>query len=89
MIQKRQQDDFATKWQAWIKATASFIFLGILAFIGNWGVSLSSSMAKLNDEVLVLKEKEEMMQNMIYPELLKETRLLRDEIKELRREIRR
>jgi hypothetical protein len=87
MAPKRRKDDHrGLVWSA-AKATIAFIFFGALSFVGTWGVGLNSSIAKLKEDVEVLKEKEAMTINLVYPQLLEQTKQLREEIHEMRRDM--
>ena len=67
-----------------IKATFSFICLGVLGFIGSWGIGVSSTLATLKENVLVLQEQKRMINEMVYPQLMDQIKQLRGDIKELR-----
>ncbi len=70
------------------KAAISLIFLGGLSFIGTFVVGMQSTIASVKEDVQALKEKEKMVTEMIYPNLLEQTRELKVEIRELRKELR-
>ncbi len=69
------------------KAGILAIFLGTLSFIGTWAVGLGTTVAAVREDVQGLKEKERMMSEMVYPQLMEQTRELRREIRELRDEL--
>jgi len=87
MAPKRRTTDRSNWAVSALKAAITIFATGVLGFIGSWGVGLGTSVAKLKEDVEVLKEKEAMTVNLIYPQLLEQTKQLREEIKELRRDV--
>jgi hypothetical protein len=65
------------------KATVAFVFFGILSFVGTWGISLSSGVAKLREDVAVINEK----QLFLAPWLVDSLKELKEDLKELRNEV--
>jgi len=70
-----------------MKAGILAIFLGGISFVGTWAVGLQSTVAAVRDDVQSLKEKERLMSEMVYPQLMEQTKELKMEIRELRNEL--
>jgi len=81
---KRRKNDSTSLLLGAAKATGGFVFFGALSFVGSWGVSLNSSVAQLKQDVAVIHEKQEFLA----PWLVGEVRGLREDIKEMRKELR-
>ena len=85
-LQQRRKSD--SHWPSYlvsgVKAALSFICLGVLGFIGSWGIGVNSTMATLKENILVLQEQERMTTGMVYPQLMDQIKQLRGDIKELR-----
>jgi len=69
------------------KAAISLFFLGGLSFVGTWAVGTNATVAAVREDVQALEEKERLMSEMIYPQLMEQTRELKMEIRELRNEL--
>lgn len=87
---KRRKSDLTEIHKAiWTaaKATIAFIFFGVLSFVGSWGIDMGKSVAKLKEDVEVIKEKEAMTVQMIYPQLMEKISQMQQEIKEMQLEV--
>jgi len=91
MAPQRRRSDPKEGLNGWIlslaKAAISLFFLGGLSFIGTWVVGLATTVAAMKDDVQMLKEKDRMMSEMVWPEMMDQVKSLRGEIKELRGEL--
>jgi len=90
MITPRRRNGETPKdaWESWIitlaKTAISLFFLRGLSFVGTWAVGMASTVAAVRDDVQMLKEKERMTTEMIYPQLMDQVKQLREDIKDLR-----
>jgi hypothetical protein len=57
-IQQKRKTDFTSRWDTVIKGIISFVIISILAFLGNWVIGVGSSVAKLNERMIGIEEKE-------------------------------
>jgi len=80
---RRQQDNRISAIRSAAKATVAFIFFGILSFVGTWGVTISSGVAKLREDVSVIHEKQEFLGTWLVDEMKR----TREDIKDLRNEM--
>lgn len=91
MAPQRRKLDQKEAVNTWVitlaKGAVSLFFLGGLSFVGTWAVGMATTIAAVKEDVVSLKEKERMMNDMVYPQLLDQMKQLRGEIKELRGEL--
>lgn len=81
--QKRRQSDHSDLIKGAAKATVAFIFFGVLSFVGSWWVSLSSTVAKVKEDVAVIHEKQDFLGTWLVDEMKR----TREDLKDLRGEV--
>lgn len=81
---RRRKTDTDNIIKSAAKATVAFVFFGALSFVGTWGVSLGTTVAKLKEDIAVVHEKQEFLA----PWLVDEIKGIRNDMKEIRQELR-
>ena len=86
MSRKNNNDEDTSKYidiHAMIKGTLAFVSLGIISFIGSWGIDISKSVAELKERSANVEEMKEFFQ--IY--FVDELKTIRSDMKEIRHDV--
>lgn len=88
MRRKTDQKESLNSWLITLsKAAISLFFLGGLSFIGTWAIGMGATIASVREDVQSLKEKERLMNEMVYPQLMDQVKQLRGEMRDLSAEL--